>query len=161
MQKIIDVHIGEVKIAKNGELLKTILGSCVGIGIIWQSRAICGLAHCLLPQSPTPTFEIGARYVDQATRSLIALMKIGPEDFQDVNVIIVGGGNMTKPGVNNPLELVGSNNFKAAIHEAQKYHFKILYAEGGGEVGRKFSIDSCDYTYQIEKIPRMKKPGDL
>ena len=38
MQKIFDVHIGEVKIAKNGEVLKAILGSCVGIGIIWKEK---------------------------------------------------------------------------------------------------------------------------
>ncbi len=155
MQKTLDVHIGEVKIAKNGERLKAILGSCVGIGFIWESKAICGLAHCLLPESPMKTFEIGARFVDQAICSLIALMKIRPEDFSSVSVVIVGGGNMTKPDAKNPLELVGSNNFKAAVAEAKKRQLKILYCEGGGEVGRKLHIDSSHYSYEIEKIPRI------
>ena len=155
MQKTLDVHIGEVKIAKKGERLKAILGSCVGIGIIWKSKAICGLAHCLLPESPTKTFEIGARFVDQAICSLIALMKIRPEDFSSVLVVIVGGGNMTKPGAKNPIELVGSNNFKTAVTEVKKRQLKILYSEGGGEVGRKLYIDSSLYSYEVEKIPRI------
>lgn len=152
-QKILDVHIGEVRIAKNGETLKAILGSCVGIGIIWPSKSICGLAHCLLPTSPVPTFEIGARFVDQAIRSLIALMKIQPEDLNDVSVIIVGGGSMT--GTKKPLELVGSTNFKTAVDEVNKLHLPILYSEGGGEIGRKLSIDSSRFTYQVEEIPRI------
>ncbi len=155
MQKTLDVHIGEVKIARNGEVLKAILGSCVGIGIIWKSKAICGLAHCLLPESPKKTFEIGARFVDQAISSLIALMKIRPEDLSSVTVVIVGGGNMTKPGVKNPSELVGSNNFNAAVAEAKKRQLKIQYCEGGGDVGRKIYIDSSHFSYEVEKIPRI------
>ena len=42
-QKIIDVKIGEIKIAKKGEILKTILGSCVCIGIIWKEKKNCRL----------------------------------------------------------------------------------------------------------------------
>lgn len=154
MQKILDVHIGEVKIAKNGEILQAILGSCVGIGIIWKDKSICGLAHCLLPESPVPTFEIGGRFVDQAIRSLMALMKIRQEDLNSVALVIVGGGNMTKSGANS-LDLVGSCNFKTAINEANKRHLPILYSEGGGEVGRKLFIDSARFTYKVEEIPRI------
>lgn len=81
-----------MKIAKNGEIMKAILGSCVGIGMIWKSKGVCGLAHCLLPECPAPTFEIGARYVDQAFRSLIAMMKIRSDDLDSVHVVLVGGG---------------------------------------------------------------------
>jgi chemotaxis protein CheD len=155
VQKVLDVHIGQVKIAKNGELLKAILGSCVGIGIIWKDKGICGLAHCLLPESPTVTFEIGGRFVNQAVRSLIALMKIKPEDLDAVSVVIVGGGNMTSPGVADSSDLVGANNFKMAIKEAKKHHLKVVYSVGGGEEGRKIFVDCSDFSYRIEKIPRI------
>ena len=39
--KEINVHIGEIKVAKNGAILKTILGSCVGICFIWKKKGIC------------------------------------------------------------------------------------------------------------------------
>jgi len=155
VQKILDVHIGQIKIAKNGELLKAILGSCVGIGVIWKDKGVCGLAHCLLPESPTPTFEIGARFVDQAVRSLIAMMKIRPDDLDAVSVVIVGGGNMTSPGVADTSNLVGANNFRVALNEAKKHHLKVVFSDGGGEEGRKIIIDSSDYSYCVEKIPRI------
>lgn len=154
MQKTINVHIGEVKIARDGELLKAILGSCVGIGIIWKSKSICGLAHCLLPQSPTPTFEVGGKYVDQAVRSLISLMKIAPEDYNSISVVIVGGGHMTKSTATNTSH-VGSNNFKAALNEVQKRNLPISYSEGCGEFGRMFFIDSSSLSYKIEKIAQL------
>lgn len=159
MRKVLDVHIGQVKIAKNGELLKAILGSCVGIGIIWKDNEICGLAHCLLPKSPTPTFEIGGRFVDQAIRSLIALMKIKPTDIDAVSVIVVGGGNMTSPGVADTSDLIGTNNFNCAIQEIKKLNLKMIYSEGGGEEGRKIFIDGSDFSYKIEKIPRIIATG--
>lgn len=155
MQKTLDVHIGQIKIAKNGELLKAILGSCVGIGIIWKDKKICGLAHCFLPESPKPTFEIGARFVDQAIRSLIALMKIKPQDVNSVSVVIVGGGNMTSPEAANSENLVGANNFKAALSEVRKHNLTVLYSENGCEEGRKIFIDSSNFSYWIEKIPRI------
>lgn len=155
MQKTIDVHIGQVAVARNGELLKAILGSCVGIGIIWREKAICGLAHCLLAESPAPTFAIGGRFVDQAFRSLIAMMKIRPDDLDKVQVVIVGGGNMTNPGAKNSADLVGAHNFRTALKEAKTHCLRIVHSDGGGEEGRKIFINAADYTFKVEKIPRI------
>lgn len=157
MQKVIDVHIGQVKIAKNGEQLKAILGSCVAIGIIWKEKNMCGLAHCLLPSSRISTFEIGARSVDQAVRSLIALMKIRSENLSEVEVIVVGGGNMMCLKDSDSSSLVGANNFKAAIEQTKLHGLYAKYLDCGGEEGRKISIDSSSYTFEVEKIPRINQ----
>lgn len=154
-QKVLAVRIGEVKIARNGELLKATLGSCVGIGVMWKERGVCGLAHCLLPRSPTPTFEIGGRFVDQAMRSLLALLKIREDDVAAVSVVIVGGGNMTNPKKGDSPELIGANNFRVALDEARKHRLRVVYSEGGGEAGRKIFIDAQDFSYRVEKIPRI------
>lgn len=157
MQKVLNVQIAQLKIAKEGELLQAILGSCVGIGFIWKERGICGLAHCLLPECPTPTVEIGARYVDQAVTSLIAMMKIQLSDRDKILVVIVGGGNMTSPGSKKEKSLVGAVNFRVALREVKKHQLKVLYSDGGGEEGRKIFIDSSEFSYHVEKIPRIIK----
>ncbi len=46
----INVHIGEIKIGKGNQVLHTLLGSCIGIGLLWPSQRLYGLAHCLLPK---------------------------------------------------------------------------------------------------------------
>ena len=152
--KEINVHIGEVKIAKKGETLKTILGSCVGIGFIWKDRQVCGLAHCLLAESPTKTFGVGGRFVDQAIPSLLALMRIHPENLSEIQVILVGGGNMTQPGAKNVDALVGSNNFKVAERELKRHGLKVVCFDHAGEEGRRVFINSGDGSYLIEPIPR-------
>lgn len=155
MRKVVDVHIGEVKVAKGGDVLKAILGSCVGIGIIWRSRGTCALAHCLLPESPTRTFAIGARFVDQAFLSLLAMLKARPGDHPELEVIIVGGGNMTTPDPLPNVELVGAHNFKVALREARSRNLRIVHSDGGGEEGRKILLDSGDLSCRVEKIPRI------
>ncbi len=157
MNKAFDVHIGEVKIAKNGEQLKAILGSCVGIGVIWRERNFCGLAHCLLPEGPARNFNIGARFVDQAYRSLLALMKIRPDDYSKIEIVIAGGGNMTSSSEKSNADLVGYNNFKMAISEAESRGLRIIFKDGGGLEGRKIIINSSDCSYSIEKIPRISE----
>lgn len=155
MQKVLDVHIGQVKIAKDGEILKAILGSCVGIGIIWREKRLCGLAHCLLPQSPTNTFQIGGRFVNQAMRSLIALMRIRPHDLKGPAVIIVGGSNITAPSGADHSKLIGAHNFRKAIEEAKLNDLNLIYTEAGDDEGRKIIIDCANFSYKTERIPRI------
>ena len=152
---ILDVHIGEVKIAKRGEVLQAILGSCIGVGLIWRERKVCGLAHCLLPECPTTTHQIGAKYVDQAVRSLKALMRIKLIDVQAIDAIVVGGGNMTASDVTDPERLVGSNNYEVALREIQNLRVRLLHCDGGGNAGRKLIVDSGSLTYLVKSIPRI------
>jgi chemotaxis protein CheD len=154
-QKEINVHIGEVRIAKDGEILKTILGSCVAIGIIWRQRKICGLAHCLLAESPVKTFSIGGRFVDQAIPSLMALMKIRPEHISEIEVFVTGGGNMTQPGAKNTDALVGAHNFHVAERELKKLGIRPIELNKAAEDGRRVKLDSLSCQYVIEAIPRI------
>lgn len=153
--KLINVHIGEIKIAKNGEVLKTILGSCVGIGFIWKKKNLCGLAHCLLPETPIKTFEIGGRYVNQAIPALMAMMKIRDENISEIEVIVAGGGNMTSVKGDNSDGLIGSQNIKMALGELQQRGFRIQQSKTGGNEGRKMTIYAGSFTYKIESIPRI------
>jgi chemotaxis protein CheD len=154
IKKELNVHIGEIKIAKNGETLKTILGSCVGIGFLWKKKKMCGLAHCLLAESPRKTFDIGGRFVDQAVPSLIAMMKIRPDLTSEIEVIVAGGGNMTQAEAPSD-GLVGSHNLAVAKRELEKHGFKISVFEPGVSEGRKITIDSEDCSFRIESIPRV------
>ncbi len=158
-QKIINVCIGEVKIAKKGEILKAILGSCVGIAFIWKKNKICGLAHCLLANSPKKSYKINGRFVDQAIPSLIALMKIKLEDFDDIEIIVAGGGNMTRPNEKNRNILVGFQNFSAVLAECKKRGLKPNQLYKGENEGRKIIIDSLSCSYSIENIPRLLQAG--
>lgn len=155
--KEINVHIGEIKIAKNGEVLKAILGSCVGVGMIWHKRGVCGLAHCLLPESPTPTYEIGGRYVNQAIASMVALLKISPENAHEIEIVLAGGGNMTSDPSSDGRGLIGTHNYEKADREFIRHGLKVSFRDVGGIEGRKIFIDSQSLQFRVETIPRISK----
>ena len=94
-----------------------------------KKKKIAGLSHSLLPQAEIKTFEIGARFVDQAIQSLLVLMKISPLDFMNTEVFIAGGGNMTMPEKTDKKKLIGNQNLNTAKQELLSRglkKFKIL-----------------------------------
>lgn len=152
----IHVKIGEVKIGKEGDLLRATLGSCVGIAFIWKAKGIAGLAHCLLPEASESTFVIGAKFVSQAIPSLIALLKLKPENMNEVEVYIAGGGNMMSQLARRNVEHVGNQNITAAKKYLRIYGIPFTELDLGGDVGHQIFID-CSSGNVIVK--RLEKTG--
>lgn len=151
--KSLNVHIGEVKTGRDDQELHTILGSCIGIGLLWPKHGSYGLAHCLLPRAPEDMSQLGGRFVDQAIRTLIESMNI--THFRDIRAIVAGGANMTLPDCKNPEKLVGSQNALMAIEELDRMKIRILHEDTGGNVGRKMSICCATGQFEVRAIPRL------
>lgn len=152
----INVHIGEVKMGKDSQVLHSLLGSCIGISLLWADRGVYGLAHSLLSESPNKDHSFGAKYADQAIHSLIILMKIPSEEFKNINAVVVGGGNMTLPKDTAENNLIGFLNAKCAINTLKKLKINIIHQDIGGTNGRKLSIFCNDGNFKVKKIPRTK-----
>lgn len=149
----IHVKIGEVKTGRGRTVLKTTLGSCVGICLVWKERNHFGLAHCLLPELPAPTSQIGAKYVDQAVPSLLAMMKAKPADYPRIKAIVVGGGNMIS-AKQGEQEHIGTMNAKAAIRTLKALGIHVAHQETGGEEATQFSIDCATGEYTVSRIAK-------
>lgn len=149
-----NIHIGQIKVGRGHDILKATLGSCVGIALLWKEKKICALAHCLLPESKKIGFAISARTVTEAIPSMIALMKIRPEDRKEIKAIVVGGGNMTgdKKHTNT---LIGQINANTAIKLLAENQIKLVYQDTGGEEGRTIVLNCVDFSYTIRTIPRI------
>jgi len=163
--QLINVHIGEVKIGTGEQQLHTILGSCIGIALLWQKRGVYGLAHCLLPKGPPGLITemnsgkrkkdhvYAGRYVDQAIESLTHAMSI--TDYKDIRAVVAGGANMTNPDSPAPEKLVGHQNALSAIACLNERKIIIVHEDTGGYEGRKMSI-TCDSGYfDVKAIPRI------
>ena len=146
------VGMGEVRVGSRGELLQATLGSCVGIALLWEKGGRCGLAHCLLPAAPGPMIRIGARYVSQGVRSLVAMLGAAPADYPDVKVIIAGGARMlrTRAGVPN----VGELNAQAALRHLAECGLRVSHIDVGGRRPRQLLIDCADQRFVINPIER-------
>lgn len=150
----LNVHIGEVKLGTKGQSLHALLGSCIGVAILWPERDLYGLAHCLLAKFPGKKWQKGGRYVDQAIHTLLHMMKVTKEDYGKVRVVVAGGGNMTKPENTNPEKLVGHQNKQCALTTLKSLNLKIIHEDTGGTLGRRISINCDDGTFNVKSIPR-------
>lgn len=137
----IHVKIGEVKVGRLGDILKATLGSCVGIAFIWKDKGRFGLAHCLLPDAHEDSVMISAKFVSQAIPSLMALLKIRPDDVKEIEVYIAGGGNMMSQLARKNVDHVGTLNLLAAKKHLKNRGFKFKELDSGGEVGRQIVVD--------------------
>ncbi|MFK8079823.1 MAG: chemotaxis protein CheD [Granulosicoccus sp.] len=163
--ELINVHIGEVKTGSGEQTLHTILGSCIGIALLWPKRGVYGLAHCLLPKAPEKLLTeltagkrkkeqaYAARYVDQAVESLTQMMSI--TDYRDIRAVVAGGANMTLPDSTTPEKQVGHQNALSAIDSLQARKIIIVYEDTGGQAGRRMSISCESGLYKVNAIPRI------
>ena len=149
---LIQVAMGELRLARNGETLAALLGSCVGIGMLWPRKNSAALAHCLLPQSPEVGVRHGARYVNQAIPSLLTLLGVRREERSEIVVILAGGANMFGPaGVSSG---VGASNIAAAHKILDEYGMPAQHEATGGRRGRTIRLDGSDNSYSINKVDR-------
>lgn len=151
------VTIGQVKVAGPGQSLHAILGSCVGIGFLFQQRGIYGLAHCLLSKSQpgSQTDDISGRHVDSAISSLAKLMNLTPADHRKIRVFLAGGANMTMHSDTDPKRLVGVTNAEFAKKAVKAAGFRIQHTDLGGLMGRQVSIDCDTGNFSVDVIPRL------
>lgn len=155
--KRIHVSIGEVKIGDGQDTLMAHLGSCVGIGLLWKEKKLFGLAHCLLPQGLFQVGKLGGRFVNQALPSLLAMMKIRDENRESIEVILVGGGNMTDTAPGRGGGTIGELNAIAAQLLLKQGGFKITHLDVGGDAGRKIFIHCADGSFEVSNIPRLER----
>lgn len=139
----ISVRIGEIKLASEEQNIKAILGSCVGIAIIWKNRNIKILAHCLLPYSNEQTFSLShmpGKYVSTAIPTMLKMLNIPDKNFDELEVHIAGGANMLGQLSRINRDQIGQQNTTAAIHYLTKYGLIINNSEIGGMQGRQIYI---------------------
>jgi chemotaxis protein CheD len=146
----LQVAMGQLKAGGRTDQLQALLGSCVGIGLIWKKRGRCALAHCLLPECPEAADEFGARYVNQAVPSLLRLLGVGEADYADIEVVLAGGATMLN-SCSSRLQ-IGQQNADAARKHLRKRGLNVSYCRIGGKCGRTLTIDCATGAYTVQEI---------
>lgn len=146
----LQVGMGQLKAGARTDQLSALLGSCVGIGLIWKKRGRCALAHCLLPECAQMSDEFGARYVNQAVPSLLRLIGASEDDCAEIEVIVAGGATMLN-SCSSRLQ-IGQQNADAARKYLRKFGLNVTYCRVGGKCGRTMSIDCATGTFSVQEI---------
>lgn len=135
---LVQVKMGEYRIIDAG-VLKSTLGSCVGISFYWPRKTILGFAHCLLPMRNLAENQLGAKYVDQGVYSLIKTMDIGPYNKKEIEVSLFGGSAMIQF---SKKQNIGELNILVAKEVLNELGFKISHEDIGGSTARHIMMSA-------------------
>jgi len=143
------VLTGELQVGHGEQVLTALLGSCVGIGMIWRRERRCGLAHCFLPEG-VETGVQSARYVSAAVPRLLAALGVRREQYGEVDVVIAGGARMLNLRTHDGA--VGVRNIAAVRSQISLRGLQVAFQDVGGSQGRRLSIDCDRQTFSVVRI---------
>jgi chemotaxis protein CheD len=142
------IRMGEMSVARDGEELRTLLGSCVGLALYDERGRVGGLAHIVLPQARGPTDRPG-KFVDTAIPALIEEMKKLAKGEQRLIAKIAGGASMFST---TPAAAIGLQNVASCEELLAKLEIPILAKHCGGKQGRRMSLNTSNGKVVIEIV---------
>jgi chemotaxis protein CheD len=142
--------MGAIGVARDSGVLRTLLGSCLGLVLYERRLKIAGLAHIVLPKAPAVHSDLPGKFVDTAVPALIRKME-QLADGATLNLCakIAGGANMfNTPGANT----IGDQNIAAMELLLQEMRLPVVARHLGGENGRRMTLDAATGTVTIDVV---------
>lgn len=131
------VGIAEIVVARNEGILRTLLGSCVGLALYDHRSRTGGMAHIVLPSSNGVSAPIG-KYADTAIPELIRQMiQLGGKSSH-FSAKIAGGANMFATTTQRS---IGDQNLAAVRELLQQMMIPMSGSHCGGTQGRRMALN--------------------
>ena len=151
--KIINVGIAEIKTGKNPEVLRTTLGSCIGIVLYEPVKKIGAISHIMLAKDPTgrDSLKYPGKYGETALPLLIKAMDQEGCKIGAYSARLFGGASMFKGINSNFLQNIGENNIQIAKEILINKNIPIIVEDVGGHEGRTISLYLDDGRVLLKK----------
>lgn len=160
----LNLQPGELYLARNPAILRTILGSCVGI-TFWSARLGAGaLCHGVLPRCPQdrpPGFDLseGRRYVDFSIRYLAQQFDALGACRQELVVKLFGGADVLPVASARAGRLtVGAQNCRAAVEVLGEEGFAVHASDLGGVRGRRIHFHTGTGEVLVHRLANWSDP---
>ncbi len=154
--KLINIGIAELGISESPDILRTILGSCVGICLYDPQKKIGGLSHIMLPvlksESSSPK-----KYADTAIPLLISELEKKGASKRCMVSKIVGGATMFKLSENSMMSEIGRGNIAKVRQILEELNIKIIAEDVGGDYGRTMDFQLETGAIRIKSIGKPEK----
>jgi chemotaxis protein CheD len=129
------VGIADLKVASGSDILRTILGSCVGICLYDAEAKVGGLSHIMLPVMKSKTSS-EKKYADTAIPLLLEEMKKIGARKDKLIAKIIGGATMFNLSENSMMAEIGRNNIIKVKEILDEMKIRIIAEDTGGDYGR-------------------------
>jgi len=139
-KNIITVGVGDLKIGKSPKIIKTSLGSCMGVVLYDNINKIGGLLHLMLAKCNDRAGKL-SKYADTGIPLLVDLMaNQANANKKMLTAKIFGGAKMFN--VNSALFDIGKSNAAETKTILGKMNIRIVASKIGGTKGYQISLDT-------------------
>ncbi|MCE9553815.1 MAG: chemotaxis protein CheD [Planctomycetes bacterium] len=147
---ITTVKIGEIAIARDNGLLRTLLGSCLGVVLYDRRLRAAAMAHVVLPDSRGHQEHLG-KFADTAIPEMIRRLEgLFVDQPLKLTAKIAGGANMF--AVSGAAATIGEQNVSAVEKLLGERRILILGRHLGGTQGRRMALDVTTGAVTIDVV---------
>jgi chemotaxis protein CheD len=134
------VQPGESHLVRGPTVMRTLLGSCVGVTFWHQGLGLGALCHPMLPSHPDEargklSLAAARRYVDFAIRDLAAQFDALGARRRDIEIKVFGGADVLRVRGHELRPTVGSLNREMALEVLEAEGFNVAASRLGGPYG--------------------------
>jgi len=154
-----EVHVqpGESHLVTEPTILRTVLGSCVGVTFRAPRLGVAALCHPMLPLCPKKSdtrmsLAAGRRYVDFAIRDLAEQMNSLGVRRDEVEVKLFGGGDVLLIPDTPLRPTVGRLNCEAAIRALEDLGFVVRASSLGGTSGISIQFSTATGDVLLRRL---------
>lgn len=134
------VGVGDLKITRAPKILKTSLGSCIGIVLYDSIRKVGGLLHIMLPKCKDRDSKL-SKYADTGIPLLVDLMVNRAKSNKNaLTAKIFGGAKMFN--VNSEMFDIGKLNAIETKRILESMGIRIVASKIGGTKGHQISLNT-------------------
>lgn len=155
----VNVGVGEMRAGGAPDVLKTILGSCMGIVLYDRRRHAGGLAHAMLPVARNGDPN-AAKFVDSAVPRMVEMLERRFNAARAHMVAkLIGGATMFKYKKTNNRSLdIGNNNIAAARQCLAQMRIPLVGEDVGRDYGRRveFHLDTGRVVVSAQGRPTVE-----
>jgi chemotaxis protein CheD len=156
----LNLNPGELYLARGPAILRTILGSCVGI-TFWSKRLGAGaMCHGVLPRCPSRVdLSEGPRYVDFSIRHLVHQFDALGARRRDLEVKLFGGADVLPVALAPGKLSIGALNCRSAIEVVEEEGLSVSASDLGGDRGRRIHFHTGTGEVLLHRLAKWGDPA--
>lgn len=151
------IQPGESHLTRESSIMRTVLGSCVGVTFWNRRQGVGALCHPMLPCCPArpsakPDGMVATRYVDFAIRDLAVQLDLLGARRQETEVKLFGGADVlaTVDGSGRPT--VGKLNGEMALRILREEGFAVTASRLGGISGLHIEFNTATGEVLLRRL---------
>jgi chemotaxis protein CheD len=154
--RMINVGIADYGVSSSPDILRTILGSCVGICLFDPETKIGGMSHIMLPKMNDSAMSV-KKYADTAIPLMLDDMEKRGAARIRIIAKIIGGAKMFNVSENSMMGEIGSNNTIKVREVLKDLGIAIVSEDTGKNYGRTIDFYLETGIVKVKSMGREEK----